>query len=108
MCVNIKGKTELLVIVIDEDITYRTRFKFFPRNWDASIYPWHINVCRTRVLLAAKAEYRVSSDLPDDDMVQEEQGSQYNKKMKTVDATIPPLRGIFPYRLEITGAKNLL
>ena len=54
-------------------------------------------MCRTRVLLAAKAEYRVSSDLPDDDMVKEEQGSQYNKKMKTVDATIPPLRGIFPF-----------
>ena len=43
------------------------------------------------------AEYRVSSDLSDDDMVKEEEGSQYTKKMKTVDATTPPLRGIFPF-----------
>ena len=66
------------------------------------------NVCMTRVLLAAKAEYRVSSDHPDDDTVKEEQGSQYNEKMKTVDAIIPPLRGIFPCWMEITGAKDLL
>ena len=46
-------------------------------------------VCRTRVLFAARAEYRVTSFLSDE-------GLRYSKKMKTVDATIPPLRGIFP------------
>ena len=65
-------------------------------------------MCRTHVILAAKAKYRVSSDHPDDDTVKEEQESQYNEKMKTVDATIPPSRGIFPYWMEITGAKDLL
>ena len=53
------------------------------------------DVCRTHVLLAAMAEYRVSFDLSDNDMVKEEEGSQYIKK--TVDAITPPLRGIFPF-----------
>ena len=53
-------------------------------------------MCRTRVLLAAIAEYRFTSVLYDEGWLKEEQGRQYSKKMKTVDATIPPLRGIFP------------
>ena len=53
-------------------------------------------MCRTRVLLAAMAEYRVTSVLSDEGLLKEEQGRQYSKKLKTVDATIPPLRGIFP------------
>ena len=54
------------------------------------------DVCRTRVLLAAIAEYRVTSVLYDEGWLKEEQGCQYSKKLKTVDATIPSLRGIFP------------
>ena len=53
-------------------------------------------VCRTHVLLAAMAEYRVTSVLSDEGLLKEEQGRQYSKKLKTVDAFIPPLRGIFP------------
>ena len=54
------------------------------------------DVCRTCVLLAARAEYRVTSVLSYKGLLKEEQGHQYSRKMKTVDATIPPLRGIFP------------
>ena len=54
------------------------------------------DVCRTRVLLAAMAEYRVTSVLSDEGLLKEEQGRQYSKKLKTVDASIPPLGGIFP------------
>ena len=54
------------------------------------------DVCRTHVLLAAMAEYRVTSVLSDEGLLKEEQGRQYSKKLKTVDAIIPPLRGIFP------------
>ena len=48
--------------------------------------------------LAARAEYeyRVTSVLSDEGLLKEEQGRQYSRKMKTVDETIPPLRGIFP------------
>ena len=53
------------------------------------------DVCRTHVLLAAMAEYRVTSVLSDEGLLKEEQGRQYSKKLKTVDATIPPLKGIF-------------
>ena len=49
------------------------------------------DVCRTRVLLAAIAEYRVTSVLSDECLLKEEQGRQYSKKMKMVDATIPSL-----------------
>ena len=49
------------------------------------------DVCRTRVLLAAMAEYRVTSVLSDEGLLKEEQGRQYSKKMKMVDATIPSL-----------------
>ena len=51
---------------------------------------------RTRILFAAKAEYRVSSVLSDEGLLREDQGRRYSKKMKTVDATIPLLRGILP------------
>ena len=44
------------------------------------------DVCRTRVLLAAMAEYRVTSVLSDEGLLKEEQGRQYSKKLKTVDA----------------------
>ena len=53
-------------------------------------------VCRTRVLFAARAEYRVSSVLSDEGLLSEDQGCRYSKKMKTVDTSITPLRGIFP------------
>ena len=49
------------------------------------------DVCRTRVLLAATAEYRVTSVLSDEGWLKEEQGRQYSKKMKTVDVTISSL-----------------
>ena len=49
------------------------------------------DVCRTRVLLAARAEYRVTSLLSDEGLLKKEQGRQYSKKMKTVDANIPSL-----------------
>ena len=49
------------------------------------------DVCRTRVLLAARAEYRVTSLLLDEGLLKKEQGRQYSKKMKTVDANIPSL-----------------
>ena len=48
-------------------------------------------VCRTHVLLAAMAEYRVTSVLSDEGLLKEVQGRQYSKKLETVDATIPPL-----------------
>ena len=46
-------------------------------------------------LLAARAEFRVTSVLSDEGLLKEEQGRQYSKKLKTVDATIPLLKGIF-------------
>ena len=48
-------------------------------------------MCRTCVLLAARAEYRVTSVLSDKSLLKEEQGRQYSKKMKTVDVTISSL-----------------
>ena len=49
------------------------------------------DVCRTRVLLAAMAEYRVTSVLSDEGLLREVQGCRYSKMMKTVDTTMPPL-----------------
>ena len=46
------------------------------------------DVCRTSVLLAAKAEYRVTSVLSCEGLLKEEQGCQYTKKMKTVQPSI--------------------
>ena len=49
------------------------------------------DVCRTHVLLAAMAKYRVTSSLSDEGWLKEEQGHMYSRKLKTVDTTIPPL-----------------
>ena len=49
------------------------------------------DVCITRILLAAMAEYRVTSVLSDEGLLKEVQGRQYSKKLETMDATIPPL-----------------
>ena len=46
------------------------------------------DVGRTRVLLAARAKYRVTSVLSDKGLLKEEQGRQYSNKMKTVEATM--------------------
>ena len=49
------------------------------------------DVCRTRILLTARAEYRVTYVLSDEGLLKEVQGRQYSKKLETMDATIPPL-----------------
>ena len=49
------------------------------------------DVCRTHILLAAMAEYRVTSVLSDEGLLREVQGCRYSKMMKTVDTTMPPL-----------------
>ena len=48
-------------------------------------------MCRTCVLFAARAEYRVTSVLSDEGLLREVQGCRYSKMMKTVDTTMPPL-----------------
>ena len=53
------------------------------------------DVCRTHVLLAAMAEYRVTSVLSDEGLLKEEQGRQYSKKLNggcnhsTIERHIP-------------------